>query len=110
MSVLVVKSNFARNKTILLDGRHPLAFDQFGEARMPAHLREALEVEMRNKPGRFWVVEQKEAPVVAPVVAAAPVVVEQVKVEKVDEVPAELDLDYLKDEKKSAPVKVAKKK
>lgn len=107
MRELIVKSNFARNKTILLDGRYPLVFNDSGEAKMPAHLREALEVEMRMKPNRFWVVEPdvEAAPVVE---QPAPVVVEEVKVEKV-EIPPEVDLSYLNEEKK-APVKAAKKK
>lgn len=109
MSALVVKSNFARNKTILLDGRYPIVFDAHGEARMPAHLRAALEVEMRNKPGRFWVVEEVAPAEVEPV-AVIPAVVEEVTVAKVEDAPAKMDLDYLREEKKEAPVKAAKKK
>lgn len=53
MSDVVVKSNYARSRTILLDGRYPLSFDGEGKARIPAHLRESFEREMAAKPGRY---------------------------------------------------------
>jgi hypothetical protein len=53
MTDVVVKSNYARSRTILLDGRYPLSFDAEGRARIPAHLRESFEREMAAKPGRY---------------------------------------------------------
>lgn len=98
---LVVKSNFARNNVILLDGKYPLHFNADGVARLPVALRSAFEREALMKPGRFWIVEE---PVVA---AAEPVQAEQ----EVEEKQPEADKAPVEEvEEKPAAVKAARKK
>ena len=76
MADSIVQSNYARNRTILLDGRYPLVFDSVGKARCPKELDEAFGREMAAKPGRYWYASDREVVVpVAPVaLEIAPVV------------------------------------
>jgi len=99
MSDSVVRSNYARNKTILLDGRYPLSFDATGKAIIAGRLREAFEREMVAKPGRYWYEDSKVA-----VVQVAPtqlVPVQESIQEPVQEEIVELELE---DEKDTVPV------
>jgi hypothetical protein len=79
MSDLLVKSNYARNRVVMLDGRHPLVFNDKGVAKLPSHLCELFEREMAAKPGRYTYVAvsppQTTAPTVAPA-AVEPVVLD----------------------------------
>lgn len=105
MSDLKVKSN-VKNRTILLDGRFPLVFDDKGFGKMPAHLLPALELEMKMKPGRFSIVN--DAPVAPVMEAPVEAAVEVEKVEEVQapvELPQNVDQSFLTEE----PVKPAKK-
>ena len=61
MSFLRIKSNFARNQVIMLDGNHPLTFDAYGEAHCPLKFKEALERLITAKPGRFKIIGQPVA-------------------------------------------------
>jgi hypothetical protein len=54
---LKVKSNYARNRVVVLRGQCVLSFDENGEATMPAHLRHLLELEMKHRPGRYTIVQ-----------------------------------------------------
>jgi hypothetical protein len=101
MSDSVVRSNYARNKTILLDGRYPLSFDATGKAIIAGRLREAFEREMVAKPGRYWYEDSKVA-----VVQVAPtqlVPVQESIQEPVQEEIVELELED-EEEKNAVPV------
>jgi hypothetical protein len=55
-----IRSNFARNKVVCLDGHKlVLHFDGKGFADCPRHLLPILEVEMKYKPGRYIVLDTK---------------------------------------------------
>ena len=55
--MLTIKSNFARNRTILLGGGPTaLHFNAEGIATTPAHNRELVESLQRTRPGRFTIV------------------------------------------------------
>ena len=82
MSSSNIRSNFARDSVVMLDGSYPLKFNSNGEARCPAHFRSSIERLMVMRPNRFWIVEE-ESP------APTSVVEESVEQEKV----VELDLD-----------------
>lgn len=101
MSSLKVKSNFARDRVILLDGKYSLKFNQFGEASCPSYYREALERLMASKPNRFWIVEDEvsKAPAPEELPAFAEEWAKKVEEEtKKAEVPKQLDLSYLTEE------------
>lgn len=111
MAVAVVCSNYARNRTVLLDGKYPLTFDAQGKAHCPTHLAEALEREMDSRPGRYWYAEAVAT--VIPVSPPPPVVESPVvaKVEeKIEEVPAQISLSFEDDSSKKAPSKGKQKK
>jgi hypothetical protein len=56
VDLISVKSNFARNKTIVLDnGALVLQFDKKGIAEFPKHKLSILENEMKCKPGRYTI-------------------------------------------------------
>jgi len=80
MSDLKVKSN-VRNRTILLDGKYPIVFDDDGLGRCPLHLRAALEREMIMKPGRLSIVRD---PAPSEVVVEVPKEKEPKEPEKVE--------------------------
>ena len=82
MSDLKVKSN-VRNRTILLDGKYPIVFDDDGLGRCPLHLRAALEREMIMKPGRLSIVRDP-APQPPEVVVEVPKEKEPKELEKVE--------------------------
>lgn len=103
MSDVVVKSNYARSRTILLDGRYPLSFDGEGKARIPAHLRESFEREMAAKPGRYSFDVQ-------PVVQVAPEVVAPRAVEPVIVLKKEALVDSDEQPKKAVPAVAVKSK
>jgi hypothetical protein len=55
--MLTIKSNFARNRTVLLGGgTASLHFNAEGIATTPAHNRELVKVLQRARPGRFTIV------------------------------------------------------
>ena len=119
MSDFVVNSNYARNRTILLDGKYPLTFNADGQARLPAHLMGAFSREMAARPGRYSfapVGMPAEEPVVPEPthVAAKPVVPVVEKINPVVEkaLPSK-DEDFeveLEEPKKTAPAPKGKKK
>lgn len=119
MSDYVVTSNYARNRTILLDGRYPLTFDGEGCARLPAHLLGAFSREMFARPGRYsfaTIGMPKEEPIVEEITHPEPVVTEPV-VEKINPIVEKVspskkeDFEELFEEepKKLAPAKGKKK-
>lgn len=65
MKRVQVKSNFARNRTLILGSRSELVlrFDRHGVASCPTHLLPILQEEMRRRPGRFRVLSEERAPV-----------------------------------------------
>jgi len=87
MKSLKVRSNFARDRVIVLgNGELVLHFDGSGLATFPEHLLPLLQAEMRSRPGRYRLEEipvpSPEPKVVAPVKVEAKVaeqVQEQVK-------------------------------
>lgn len=91
MEELKVRSNFARNRTILLDGKYGVTFDGQGIARIPGNLTEAFNREMAARPGRYTILETVKLdpqPEVTPTV--------QVPVEdKETKLPVQLDFGYL---------------
>lgn len=101
MSDSVVRSNYARNKTILLDGRYPLSFDATGKAVLAGKLREAFEREMVVRPGRYWYEASKVVEV--QVASPQPVLVQESIQEPVQEEIVELELEE-EDEKNAVPV------
>lgn len=118
MSSLKIKSNFARNRVIMLDGSHPLKFDQYGEASCPVHLRDALDRLMVAKPNRFWIVEDAKPVAVVDVSGVSSEKIEAFKeewakaVEGIEEpeeieveLPKQLDLSYLTEEEEPVPQK-----
>lgn len=63
MDTLTIKSNFARDRVIVLgSGTLVLAFNQEGLATMPKHLLPVLQKEMRVRPGRYTVVTPELPP------------------------------------------------
>jgi len=60
MKKLRVKSNYARDKTIVLGANNELIlrFDRHGYAVFPAHFLPVLETVMYYKPGRYRVVKE----------------------------------------------------
>lgn len=53
--MLKLKSNYARNRTVSV-GDFYLLFNSDGEAEVPEHYRDVLEIEMSRRPGRYqWV-------------------------------------------------------
>lgn len=62
---LKVKSNFARDRVVLLTSGYALKFDGSGIAHLPTSQLSALNVEMKARPGRFCVIpeEGKQEPV-----------------------------------------------
>lgn len=115
---ILVKSN-VRNRTILLDGRYAVVFDENGLGKLPAQHKALFDREMMMKPGRFSFVEEPvlevveavevEVPIEAVEVPVEPLVVEEETVDPVDDVPAGLDQSFLVEEVQS-PVKKASKK
>lgn len=103
MTDVRVKSNYARSRTILLDGRYPLSFDAEGRACIPAHLREAFEREMAARPGRY----SFEVPAA---VAIAPVVVEPVAKPQTKEIQAEREPSFDEQPKKAVTAVAVKSK
>lgn len=89
MAVAVVRSNYARNKTVLLDGRYPLTFDATGRALCPVHLSAALEREMDSRPGRYWYESALET--VIPSVSASPVAEAAVEQKLVEQVSSKIE-------------------
>jgi hypothetical protein len=102
MSKIKVRSNFARDKVVMISGGVTLAFDRNGVALVPAQFRANVEAEMRSRPGRFWFEAEALPPVVQPTVAVPveEVVERVVKVETQtaprpeEDVPAGLSLDF----------------
>lgn len=108
MSSIKIRSNFARDSVVMLDGSYPLKFNSNGEARCPAHFRSSIERLMVMRPNRFWIVEE-ESPAPTSVVERS---VEQEKVVELDlddkqqEDAEKIDLSYLSEEvKEPAPKK-----
>lgn len=102
MSDSVVKSNYARSKTILLDGRYPLSFDATGKAVLPGKLREAFDREMVVRPGRYWYADSEVAVVtVASPVPVVPQLPVQEEIQEQDTEVVELDLE---EEQSAVPV------
>lgn len=98
-SSLKVKSNFARDCIVMLDDRHPLKFNDKGEASCPSHMRAAVERLMHNRPNRFWIVEAEKPVVVVDEPLKESVVESEEVVElELDETPKQLDLNYLTDD------------
>lgn len=120
MSELTIKSNFARDKVIMLDGLHPLKFDGKGEASCPAHMREAVERLMASRPGRFWLVEEPVRDITggpeadeAAFLAELDALREATEAEEVElelEVPEEIDQSFLAEEKPEPLKKRGRKK
>ncbi|NBU69917.1 MAG: hypothetical protein EBS53_00475 [Bacteroidetes bacterium] len=117
MSFVAVRSNYAREKTILLGGKHPLSFDSRGVALCPAHLCELLEHEMSARPGRYWYEESSESSPISTSVlvekaVAVPAVVVAPEEESVSEEvtpPVEISVSF-DDEPKKASSKTKQKK
>ena len=114
MSDLKVKCN-VRNRTILLDGKYPIVFDDDGLGRCPLHLRAALEREMIMKPGRLSIVRDPAPPEVVVEVPKEkePKEPEKVEVELSEEdISESLDQSFLTEEpeSKKPAKKVSKKK
>lgn len=110
MNHLNITSN-VRNRTILLDGKYPVVFDAKGEGKLPVHLRELFEREMRMKPGRFSIVEEVPVVVAPEPAMATSAVNEEPRSEKIEEVPtAKVDLSFLTDTPKSEVKKASKKR
>lgn len=65
MTEILIKSNYARNRTILLSNNQTVTFDTSGHAKLPAHLLEVFTQEMNNKPGRYFIVNES-APAFVP--------------------------------------------
>lgn len=61
MKRLRVKSNYARNKTLVLGPNNNLVlhFDRHGVAAFAAHLLPVLQAEMQMRPGRFRVLKDE---------------------------------------------------
>lgn len=121
MSDFVVTSNYARNRTILLDGKHPLTFNADGQARLPGHLMDAFSREMAARPGRYSFAtvgmppEEPYVPEVTHVVEAPVVPVVEKIVASVDKVSPSKEEDFevelLEEEpKKTAPAPAKGKK
>lgn len=104
MSDSVVKSNYARSKTILLDGRYPLSFDATGKAVLPGKLREAFDREMVVRPGRYWYADSEVAvvTVASPVPAASQLPVQE-EIQEQDKEVEVVELD-LEEESSTVPV------
>lgn len=64
MAEISVRSNYARNRTILLSNNQTITFNAEGIAKLPSHLLEVFEKEMANKPGRYSFVEEPISSVV----------------------------------------------
>ena len=61
--MLQLKSNFARDRTVSIGDFH-IPFNSKGEASVPSHYKEAVDLEMSRRPGRYqWVSDQ---PIVSP--------------------------------------------
>jgi hypothetical protein len=106
MAVAVVRSNYARNKTVLLDGRYPLTFDATGRALCPVHLSAALEREMDSRPGRYWYESALETTI--PSVPSAPVI--EAAVEQKLEEKSSLPVVQEEEQPKKTPTKGKQKK
>ncbi len=77
MKSLRVRSNFARNRVVML-GDLVLRFDSTGHATMPEHQLSILKSEMRVRPGRYHIL-QEEVVSDVPAVEVVPEVKEQIK-------------------------------
>lgn len=123
--MITVRSNFARNRIVDF-GDYRAAFDEYGVAKVPLHVRAAVESTQRAYPGRFQIDAEADsaqgtpeaivAPAAAPV--AAPVAAPQkdytplekelmasiIEADEADEEPEEAP------EPKKAPESEAKKK
>ena len=105
-----VKSNYARNRVVVIGGNVVMTFNEDGECQIDAKHRPALEIHMRLRPNRFKIVEA----VAPPVVEAEPV--EEVKEPEVVEEEAKEPEEVVAKEDKPAveeapkPKKAAKKK
>lgn len=109
MSELIVKSNVP-NRTILLDGRYAIVFDENGLGKCPQHLRELLDREMMMRPGRYSVVTA-EPPAPLPEVLLPQIEEEVPKVmEDAIDVPEAINMSYLTEEVKPEPKKASKRK
>lgn len=109
--MLTVKSNYARDRAVVINnGELVLVFDSEGIAKMPAHKREALQIEMTYRPGRYQIFEET---VEKPVVEATPEpVIEETKTESVVETKSEEKQEEKATEvtKKITKTKVSKEK
>ena len=113
---LKVVSNYAKNRVVLLDGKYALSFNEDGVALCPAHLRESLDREMRNKPNRYRI-ESAVVPVVVVEAAklpeseiAAVLDVPMVEVPEVKAEPEEVKMEPEAVPEEEAPVVSKKKK
>ena len=106
VSKIKVKSNYARNRVVVISGNVVLAFNEDGECSIEAKHREALEAHMSLRPNRFSIVE-KVAPsgVSNPEPAPEPVVVDIV-----DKEPEPAPEPEVVEEKPAEPKKKAAKK
>jgi hypothetical protein len=102
---LKVKSNYARNRVVVLRGQCVLSFDENGEATMPAHQKHLLELEMKHRPGRYTIAQDPTPKKPTP----KPVEVEGKLPEKVES-PDELALPPAPEPEKKAPKKRKSKK
>ena len=59
-----VKSNYARNRVVVIGGNVVMTFNEDGECQIDAKHRSALEIHMRLRPNRFKIVEAVAPPVV----------------------------------------------
>ena len=106
-----VKSNYARNRVVVIGGNVVMTFNEDGECQIDAKHRPALEIHMRLRPNRFKIVEA----VAPPVVEAEPVVEEVKEPEVVEEEAKEPEEVVAKEDKPAVeeapkPKKAAKKK
>lgn len=59
-----VKSNYARNRVVVIGGNVVMTFNEDGECQIDAKHKPALEVHMRLRPNRFKIVDDAPPPVV----------------------------------------------
>lgn len=104
MSMMKIRSNYARDKVIMISGGIALRFDEKGLALVPPQYRENVLNEIHARPGRFWFEQEVAAlpPVVTPTLPVseedAETQVSRVELKPpVDLSPSEKELDLFDD-------------